>query len=89
MPTTVGDPYCVKCGRGRRYDSASLMGNEPFFLVPAVGQTDGLYQGKTWVIFCGNCLKKLIKCKQDLSNLIPKTDIFIVIEKGNVSIRMN
>ncbi len=88
MVQTVGNPTCVKCDRGSRYNSASLMGNEPFYLVPSVFTIDDLHLGKTWVIFSGSCLVKLIKTKKDLSNVIPKRNIIITIIKGNVSIRM-
>lgn len=88
MVQTVGSPECVKCDRGSRYNSASLAGNEPFFLVPSEIILRGLHQGKTWVVFCGSCLRKLLGSKQDLSNLIPKHEIKIIVEKGIVSIKV-
>lgn len=86
MTTHLKKPICIYCGRGKRHSPASLGGNEPFYLVPSEVKKNGLYQGKTWNIFCGGCFGKIVPSNLDFQNLINNYELEIIIKGKKISL---
>lgn len=88
MSKSMKKPMCILCTRGTKGCLPSLGGNEPFYLIPSEVKKDGLYQGKTWNVFCGDCFNKIMQSifenhtvdELDFQNLFTQAEIEIIIE---------